>query len=192
VKFWVDFAWAFIFLEEGLAVLLYPAICACLPLLLSQPEREEKIAHLVPSASTASARRWLTRRPSFRCVTRGPSPPSLWRICRPSSLRVCSVLSPAGHSLSGWPPGARPTRLRRRGTWSASPLFMSGGLGCQRAASCGRSRITTGWSFTTSTPTPSRMWPFSWRFARGFWGLTPTGTCGPISFSWNSSPRQRT
>jgi hypothetical protein len=50
---------------------------------------------------------------------------------------------------------------------------MSRGLGCRRAASCGRSHITTGWSFKTSTPTPSRRWPFSWRFARGFWGLTP-------------------
>jgi hypothetical protein len=36
---WVDFARAFIYLEEGPTVVLYPAICACLPLLLSQPER---------------------------------------------------------------------------------------------------------------------------------------------------------
>jgi hypothetical protein len=31
-----------------------------------------------------------------------------------------------------------------------------------------------------------------WRFARGFWGLTPTRTCGPISSPRNSSPRRRT
>jgi hypothetical protein len=30
---------AFIFLGEGPAVVLYPTTCACLPLLLSQPER---------------------------------------------------------------------------------------------------------------------------------------------------------
>jgi hypothetical protein len=31
-----------------------------------------------------------------------------------------------------------------------------------------------------------------WRFARGFWGLTPTGTCGPISSLRSSSLRRRT
>jgi hypothetical protein len=157
VKFWVDLARAFIYPEEGPAVVLYPAICACLLLLFSQPmriDREEKTAHLIPSTSTAPTRRWLTRRPSFRRVSRGLSPPLLWRIWRPLSPMVCSVLSPAGHNLSGWPLGARPTRLRRRGTWSVSPLSMSGGLGCRRAASCGRSRITIGWSCITSTPTP--------------------------------------
>jgi hypothetical protein len=54
-----------------------PAICACLLLLFSQPkrvDREEKTAHLIPSASTASARRWLTRQSSFRRATRGLSP----------------------------------------------------------------------------------------------------------------------
>jgi hypothetical protein len=133
-KFWVDLARAFIYLEEGLAVVLYPAICACLLPLFLQPEgvdREEKTAHLVPSAPTVPVWRWLIRRPSFRRATRGLSPPSLWRICRPSLPRVCSVLSPTGRSLSGWPPGARPTRLRRRGTWSVSPPSMSGGLGCR-------------------------------------------------------------
>jgi hypothetical protein len=59
VKFWVDFARAFIYLEEGPAVVLYPTICVCLLLLFSQPKRvnrEEKTVHLIPSASTASAR----------------------------------------------------------------------------------------------------------------------------------------
>jgi hypothetical protein len=152
-------------------VVFYPAICACLLLLFSQPkrvDREEKTAHLIPSASTASSQRWLTRRPSFHRATRGLSPLSLWRICRPLLPRVCFVLSPVGRSLSGWPPGARPTRLRRGGTWSVSPPSMSGGLGCRRAASCGRSRTTTGWSCITSTPTPSRRRLFSWRFVRGF------------------------
>jgi hypothetical protein len=191
----VDLARAFIYPEEGPAVVLYPIICTCLLLLFSQPkrvDREVKTAHLIPSASTASAWRWLTRRPSFRRATRGLSPPLLWRICRPLLPRVCSVLSPAGRRLSGWPPGARQTRLRRRGTLSVSPPSMSGGSGCRRAVSCGRSRTTTGWSCITSTPTPSRKRPFSRRFARGFWGLTLTGTCGPISSPRSSSPRRRT
>jgi hypothetical protein len=42
---------------------------------------------------------------------------------------VCSVLSPAGRSRSGWPLGARPTRLRRQGTWLVSSPSMSGGFG---------------------------------------------------------------
>jgi hypothetical protein len=147
VKFWVDFARAFIYPEEGPTVVLYPAICACLLLLSSQPkrvDREQKTTHLIPSASTALARRWLTRRPSFRPVTRGLSPPSLWRICRPLLPRVCSVLSPAGRRLSGWPLGARLNRLRRRGTWSVSPPSMSGDLGCRRAASCGTPALLRG------------------------------------------------
>jgi hypothetical protein len=164
--------------------------------LLSQPERvdreKRKTACLLPSAFSALARRWLTRRPSFRRATRGLSPPSLRRICRPLLPRVCSVLSPAGRSLSGWPLGARPNRLRRRDTWSVSPPSMSGGLGCRRVASCGRSHTTMGWSCITSTPTPSRRRPFSWRFARGFWGLTPTRTCGPISFARSFLLRRRT
>jgi hypothetical protein len=48
----------------GPAVVLYPAICACLLLWFPQPKRiarEEKIVHLIPSASTTSVRRWLTR-----------------------------------------------------------------------------------------------------------------------------------
>jgi hypothetical protein len=191
----VDFARAFIYPEGGPAVVLYPSICACLLLLPLRPkkvDREEKTAHLIPFASTALARRWLTRRPSFRHATHGLSPPTLRRICRPLLLRVCSVLSPAGCSLSGWPPGARPNQLHRRDTWSVSPPSMSGGLGCRRAASCRRSRITTGWSFITSTLTPSRRRLFSWRFARGFWGFTPIGTCRPISSPRSSLPRRRT
>jgi hypothetical protein len=62
---------------------------------------------------------------------------------------VCSVPSPVGRSRSGWP-RARPTRLRRRGTWSALSPSMSGGLECQRAASCGRFCTTMGWSCTRS------------------------------------------
>jgi hypothetical protein len=38
-----------------------------------------------------------------------------------------------------------------------------------------------GWSCTISTPTLSRKQPSSRQFAKGFWGLTPTGICGPIS-----------
>jgi hypothetical protein len=57
----------------------------------------------------------------------------------------------------------------------------SGGSECQRAVSCGRSCTITGWSCTTSTPTPLRKRPSSRQFARVFWGLTPTGICGPIS-----------
>jgi hypothetical protein len=37
--FWVDFARAFIYPEEGPAVVLYPAICACLLFLFPQPKR---------------------------------------------------------------------------------------------------------------------------------------------------------
>jgi hypothetical protein len=175
-------------------VVLYPVICACLLLLFSQPkraDREVKTAHLILSASTTSAWRWLTRRSSFHRATRGLSPLLLWRTWRPLLPMVCSVLSPAGRNLSGWSPGTRPTRLRCRGTWSILPPSMSGGLGCRRAASCGRSCTTTGWSYITSTPTPSRRRRFSWRFATGFWGLTPTGTCGPISSPRSSSPRRR-
>jgi hypothetical protein len=132
VKFWVDLARAFIYLEEGPVVVLCPTICACLLLLFSQPkrvDREEKTTHLTPSASTASARRLLTRRPSSRRATRGLSPPLLWRIWRPLLPMVCSVLSPAGCSLSGWPPGARPTRLRRRGYVVSFTPFHERGFG---------------------------------------------------------------
>jgi hypothetical protein len=55
----VDLARAFIYPEEGPVVVLYPAICACLLLWFPQPKRiarEEKIAHLIPSASTTSVR----------------------------------------------------------------------------------------------------------------------------------------
>jgi hypothetical protein len=55
----VDLARAFIYPEEGPAVVLYPAICACLLLWFPQPKRisrEEKIAHLIPFASTTSVR----------------------------------------------------------------------------------------------------------------------------------------
>jgi hypothetical protein len=86
---------------------------------------------------------------------------------------VCSVLSPAGRSRSGWPPGARPTRLPRRGMWSVSSPSMSGGLECQRAASCGRSCTTMGWSCIISTPAPLRKRPSLWRFARVFLGIDP-------------------
>jgi hypothetical protein len=51
----MDLAWAFIYPEEGLAVVLYSAICACLLLWFLQPKRiarEKKTTHLVPSAST--------------------------------------------------------------------------------------------------------------------------------------------
>jgi hypothetical protein len=37
-------------------------------------------------------------------------------------------------------------------------------------------------------PTPSRKQPSSRRFAKGFWGLTPTGICGPISSQWSPLP----
>jgi hypothetical protein len=60
----VDLAWAFIYPEEGPTAVLYPAICAFLLLWFPQPKRiarEEKTAHLIPSASTTSVRRWLTR-----------------------------------------------------------------------------------------------------------------------------------
>jgi hypothetical protein len=105
------------------------------------------------------------------------------------SLMVCSVPSPVGRSRSGWS-RARPTRLHRRGTWLALSPSMSGGLECQRAASCARSCTTTGWSCTTSTPTPLRKRPSSRRFARVFWGLTLTGICGPISSPRSSLPRR--
>jgi hypothetical protein len=154
-------------------VVLYPAICACLLLLFPQPKRvvrEKKTAHLIPSASTTFVRRWPTRRPSFRRATRGLSPPLLWKIWRPLLPMVCSILSPAGRSLSGWPPGARPTRLRRRGTWSVLSPSMSRVLGCRRATSCRRSCTTTGWSCITSTPTPLRKRPFS-AVCQGFLGI---------------------
>jgi hypothetical protein len=163
-------------------VVIYSA--ARLLLWFPQPERiarEKENAHLFCSASTPFVRRWLTRRPLFRRAIRGLSPPSRWAIWRPSSPMVCSVPSPVTRSRSGWPPRARPTRLRRRGMWSVSSPSTSEGLECQRAASCVRSYTTTGWSCTTSTPTPLRKRPSSWWFARVFWGLTPTGICGSIS-----------
>jgi hypothetical protein len=60
----MDLAQAFIYPEEGSAVVLYSAICACLLLWFLQPKRiarEKKTAHLVPSASTPFVQRWLTR-----------------------------------------------------------------------------------------------------------------------------------
>jgi hypothetical protein len=81
---------------------------------------------------------------------------------------VCSVPSPMGRSRSGWPPRARLTRLRRRGMWLVSSPSMSGGLECQRAASCGRSCTIMRWSCITSTSTLSRKRPSSRRFARVF------------------------
>jgi hypothetical protein len=175
-------------------VVLYLAICACLLLWFPQPKRiarEEKIAHLIPSASTTSVRRWLTRCPSFHRATRGLSPPLMWRIWRPLLPMVCSVLSPAGRSQSGWPPGARPTRLRRRGMWSVSSPSMSGGLECQRAASCGHSCTTTGWSCITSTQLHCARDHLRSGLRGFFWGLTLTGTCGPISSPRSSSSHRR-
>jgi hypothetical protein len=40
-------------------------------------------------------------------------------------------------------------------------------------------------------PTLSRKQPSLRRFARVFWGLTITGTCGPIFFPRSFSPRRR-
>jgi hypothetical protein len=60
----VDLARAFIYSEEGPVVVLYPAIWACLLLWSLQPKRvarEKETTHLIPSASTTSVRRWLTR-----------------------------------------------------------------------------------------------------------------------------------
>jgi hypothetical protein len=91
---------------------------------------------------------------------------------------VCSVPSPVGRSQSRWP-RARPTRLRRRGMWLVSSPSTSGGLECQRAISCGRSCTTTGWSCTTSTPTPLCKRPSSRRFARVFWDRPPLGSVDP-------------
>jgi hypothetical protein len=68
---------------------------------------------------------------------------------------------------------------------------MSGGSECQQAVSCGRFCISTGWSCTISTPTPSRKQPSSRWFAKDFWGLTPTGICGPISSAWSLLPRRQ-
>jgi hypothetical protein len=75
------------------------------------------------------------------------------------------------------------------GMCSVSSPSTSGGLECQRAASCGRSCTTMEWSCITSTPTISRKRPSSRRFVRVFWGLTLTEICGPISFLRSSSPR---
>jgi hypothetical protein len=69
--------------------------------------------------------------------------------------------------------------------------FHERGFGVPQAVSCGRSCITTGWSYTISTPTPSRKRPSSRRFAKDFWGLTPTGICGPISFLDDGEKRVR-
>jgi hypothetical protein len=44
---------------------------------------------------------------------------------------------------------------------------------CRRAALCERSYTITGWSCTTSAPTPSRRPPSSLRCARGTWGSPP-------------------
>jgi hypothetical protein len=167
---------AFIYPEEGPTVVLHPAVCARLLLRFPQPKRVargEKTAHLIPSAATASARRWLTRCPLFCRATCGHSRLFLWGTWRPSSPMVCCVPSPASRSRSGWPLGVGSARLRRRGTWSALSPSMSGGLAYQRVASCGRSCTTTGWSCTTSTPTLLRKRPSSRRVARVFLGLDP-------------------
>jgi hypothetical protein len=37
-------------------------------------------------------------------------------------------------------------------------------------------------------PNSSRKQPSSRRFGKGFWGLTPTGICGPISSPWSLLP----
>jgi hypothetical protein len=60
-------------------------------------------------------------------------------------------------------------------------LSRAGGSECRQAVLCGRFCMSTGWSCTTSAPTPSRKSPSSQRFAKDTWGLTPTGTCGLIS-----------
>jgi hypothetical protein len=68
---------------------------------------------------------------------------------------------------------------------------MSRGSECQQAVSCGRFCISTGWSCTISTPTLSRKQPSMRRFAKDFWGLTPTGIRGPISSPRSLLPRRR-
>jgi hypothetical protein len=51
--------------------------------------------------------------------------------------------------------------------------FHERGLECQQAVSCGRSCITTGWSYTTSTPTPSCKATIFVAVCEGFWGIDP-------------------
>jgi hypothetical protein len=41
------------------------------------------------------------------------------------------------------------------------------------------------------SPNSIAQQPSSRRFAKGFWGLPPTGTCGPISSPWSFLPQRR-
>jgi hypothetical protein len=103
---------------------------------------------------------------------------------------ACFVPSPVTRSWSGWSLRAEPPRPRRRCMYCVSSLSMSGGSECQQSVSCGRFCISMGRSCTISTLTLSRKQPSSRRFAKDFWGLTPTGICGPISSPWSLLPRR--
>jgi hypothetical protein len=99
-------------------MVLHPVVCARLLLRFPQPKRVargEKTAHLIPSAATAFARRWLTGCLLFCRATRGHSRLFPWGTWRPLSPMVCCVPSLASHSRSGWPPGVGSARLHRRG-----------------------------------------------------------------------------
>jgi hypothetical protein len=112
---------------------------------------------------------------------RDPWPFSTVTVGNLEALVADGLLRPlSGDPQPEWmAPRERPTRLSRGGMWLVLSPSTSGGLECQRAASCGRSCTTTGWSCTTSTPTPLRKRPSSRRFARVFWGLTATGSVDP-------------
>jgi hypothetical protein len=125
-------------------------------------------------------------------ATRGSSPPSPRRSFRASSPTACSALPPTRHAPNELRPGTKMNRLHPRAMSSASSRSMSMGSGCRRAASCGRYRTTTWWSFITSTLTPSRKPRFTRRSARDTSGSSRTGICGSISSVRSPSRSRRT
>jgi hypothetical protein len=131
-KFWVDLARAFIYPKGGPVVVLYPAICACFLLLFPQPkrvDRENRAPHPLRLHHLRSA---MADKVTV-VPPRDPWPFSTVVVEDLEALITDGLLRP----LSGGPqpewmaPGARPTRLRRRGMWSVSSPSMSGGLECQ-------------------------------------------------------------
>jgi hypothetical protein len=141
-----------------------------------------------PSSSSLPSFRWRRKSLSFLPATRGPCPLSPTGIWRCWLKPACSGPEPPSRSPNGSRRTTSRCQIRPRAISSASPRSMNGVSEFQRATSCGPYHTTTGCSYTTSTPTPSRRRPSSPPSMKGSWGSSPTGICESISSARSPSP----
>jgi hypothetical protein len=105
--------------------------------------------------------RWWRRSSFFLPTTSSPCPPSPTGIWRLWLTPTYSGPEPLARSPNGSRRTMRRCRIHPRATLSALPCSMNGASEFRRDTSCGPCRTTTGWSCTTSTPTPSCRRPSS-------------------------------